>query len=590
VRLQREAGNRATAAALAAGRVGGGWRGDVAVQRFEGPEHQQIGDAAGRPIDLGHGVVLSWGQVVAIAGDEYGSIDDLMADAATADGRARIRAALEHDRVPGAVAATLPATSTKTASGKTAKEEQDARYQDLVVANVSHFAAGGTAIATWTQHHQDALAKAVEAGLAGDPNQLEIAYATEAFGQHFLTDSFSGGHVRTPRAAILDWYSTVFGPKVVPHLIEDLRGKLTATFAKQISASLPPAMSGLTSVVLQAASSLTTEVIETILGGGGMAELGQRFGVYIAGAVSGTFHDMEGERGVWVSSKAHPTPWLAFGDARLHDSPDSEAEAAHAVVAAKAQVDQANAIGARFRKTVAAPFAPPHTMYFGFNQSTLDGPATADCQAAADYLRVHPDATLDIVGHTDPIGSDAANDALGMRRAETVAAAVTATGVDQARVTFSSRGEHDLATTKPNDYRLDRRVELHWGTTPTSTPTREHEEAFAALLAEIPPSYDPVLDRVPNEVPAINIPLEDWHWGSIPRPVQGELDKWINVHIGPLIPGLLARPELTPKTVSIPSGPTITVDPAAAVKHETDDLLKDPVAYLNGAFGQPAGP
>jgi hypothetical protein len=45
----------------------------------------------------------------------------------------------------------------------------------------------------------------------------------------------------------------------------------------------------------------------------------------LAGVVSGAMHDMDGKRGVAVSSEAHPEPWTAYGDAKLADSPVSEA-------------------------------------------------------------------------------------------------------------------------------------------------------------------------------------------------------------------------------------------------------------------------
>ncbi|MEV6521603.1 OmpA family protein [Longispora sp. NPDC051575] len=576
--LQSLAGNRAVGGLIPAGMV----------QRFVGPEHAELGDATGATLNLGNGVVLTWGQMVGIAGDEYGTVEEVIADSRTPEGRARLRAALEHDRVPGTLAATLPAKTTMLPSNKTAEQEQDARYNALVVANVAHFAAGGTAIATWTGHHQDALAKAMNAGLVEDDAARQIALATEAFGQHFLTDAFSGGHVRTPRADILSWYTTVFGPKVVVHLVEDLRQRLVSAFAAQIARQLPPAVAGAVPPVAELATKQATTVMEMIVGGGGIVALGRQLGVYIAGAVSGTVHDMEGERGVWVNSVAHPTPWVAYGDARMHDSPDSVAGAKAAVTAAKAQVDEAYAIGQRFRRTVALPYAPPHTVHFAFNRSDLDAAATAACESAADYLRVHPGATVDLTGHTDPVGTDGANLGLGTRRAEAIKASLVAAGVPGERIRTASRGESELVTSDPAQYRLNRRVALTWGGDPASVPSREGEEAFAVLNQRLPAPYHPVLDQVPKEVANLNVALEDWHWGSMPVNLRTGFNTWMSAHIHPLVTGLLASPKLD--RLVVPAPVTIVLEPRDVATAEAKALFANPVDYLGRAFGTPAGP
>ncbi len=590
--IGRHAGERASRGAVGPAAASYGSRLIQPVQRFIGPEHAQLGDSTGASIDLGGGVVLTWGQVVAIAGDEYGSIDELEADAKTADGRARIRAALEHDQIPpSTIPSTLPSKKTKVASGKTAEEEQEARYNALAIANVSHFAAGGTAIETWTAHHQDALAKAVEAGIDGDEPAHQLALATEAFGEHFLTDSFSGGHVRTPRAAILDWYSTTFGPKVVIHLIDDLRRRLTASFAAQIAAQLPSSVGPAVPPLSELVSESVEKVILMIVGPEGLAVLGARLGTYIGGAVSGTLHDMEGERGVWVNSVAHPTPWVAYGDLRLAQSPVSETEAKAAIVVAKAQVEKAFDIGSRFRRTVAVPYSPPQTTYFGLNSGALDASARADCEAAGDYLRVHPEVTVNLVGHTCPLGPEAYNYSLGLRRATAVQTVLVGSGVDAARIAVSSMGENQLVTQDPKNYRLDRRVEFVWGANPVSAPSREYEEAYDTLAVVCPPPYQAILDRVPREVPDLNVALEDWHWGSMPKNLQTGFNTWVSVHIAPLVGGILADKRLDP-IYPIP-GTIYTIDPRAAIMKEmtgSKGLLADPIKYLNEAFGTSAGP
>jgi outer membrane protein OmpA-like peptidoglycan-associated protein len=67
-----------------------------------------------------------------------------------------------------------------------------------------------------------------------------------------------------------------------------------------------------------------------------------------------------------------------------------------------------------------------------------------------------------VVGHTDAVGSDQFNDALGLRRAETVRAALIAAGVPASDVQAISRGKRSLAVQTPDGIAepRNRRVEI----------------------------------------------------------------------------------------------------------------------------------
>ena len=67
------------------------------------------------------------------------------------------------------------------------------RYFELAKINFDHF--GADARAAYNAGHTAAL-KAAE---SGKPEDLETAYTLNAFADHFLEDSFSSGHMRTPR-------------------------------------------------------------------------------------------------------------------------------------------------------------------------------------------------------------------------------------------------------------------------------------------------------------------------------------------------------------------------------------------------------
>src|SRR5207244_602836 len=69
------------------------------------------------------------------------------------------------------------------------------------------------------------------------------------------------------------------------------------------------------------------------------------FGLGISGAISGVLYDQDNERGIWVRSDAHPTPWMAFGDGNLGCSPTSREQAELAVITAREELVAAQALG-----------------------------------------------------------------------------------------------------------------------------------------------------------------------------------------------------------------------------------------------------
>ena len=67
-----------------------------------------------------------------------------------------------------------------------------------------------------------------------------------------------------------------------------------------------------------------------------------------------------------------------------------------------------------------------------------------------------------VVGHTDAVGTDQANDALGQRRAETVRGALVARGISAGDIRAISRGKRALAVPTPDGVAepRNRRVEI----------------------------------------------------------------------------------------------------------------------------------
>ena len=76
------------------------------------------------------------------------------------------------------------------------------------------------------------------------------------------------------------------------------------------------------------------------------------------------------------------------------------------------------------------------------------------------------DATLEIVGHTDPRGAASYNEQLGLYRAVAAKQTLASLGVPAVRLSVQSRGERDAKGKDDASWQLDRRVEIHRLTPP----------------------------------------------------------------------------------------------------------------------------
>jgi outer membrane protein OmpA-like peptidoglycan-associated protein len=89
----------------------------------------------------------------------------------------------------------------------------------------------------------------------------------------------------------------------------------------------------------------------------------------------------------------------------------------------------------------------------------------ASKQILADVLSEitnHPVPDIVVIGHTDSVGTDAFNDALALRRAETVRAMLVARGLPSASVVAIGRGKRELLVPTPDGVAeaRNRRVEI----------------------------------------------------------------------------------------------------------------------------------
>lgn len=224
------------------------------TQQFESGEHENIGDSRTLYFESGHGVAdfpadevrlrlrnglgLSYGSILALGGDFYGLPKMPISDGADDQNRdARFQAAFatlavsqeaveEVPRILEVMQEEIAAVDAARRAGKQPSIAYEAlgdslsmkwnsitkkswtslmgRYLELAETNWDHF--GENAVLAYQAGHRVAMLTAVYARELDTEEerrlQLETAYAMNAFADHFMTDLFSSGHMRTPRKAL----------------------------------------------------------------------------------------------------------------------------------------------------------------------------------------------------------------------------------------------------------------------------------------------------------------------------------------------------------------------------------------------------
>ena len=206
---------------------------------FEYAEHGRLGDsltlqwtdkksyrASSKPFTLPNGLHVTYGQINGLGGDFYGTADPISDGKDLQDSMDRFMAAFkwlaydetrnpdealkllgileqEVNTVDKAVAAgkdpsfayanDIPDETTKFEEITISRPEGTPGYLGLAQINWDHF--GADARKAYTAGHSLAIQTAIK----GD---LPLAYAMNGHADHFLEDSFSAGHMRTPRRVI----------------------------------------------------------------------------------------------------------------------------------------------------------------------------------------------------------------------------------------------------------------------------------------------------------------------------------------------------------------------------------------------------
>lgn len=91
------------------------------------------------------------------------------------------------------------------------------------------------------------------------------------------------------------------------------------------------------------------------------------------------------------------------------------------------------------------PTAENYVILFDFDRSDLTAAGQVVVSEIISVALANPEFAIDLVGHTDTVGSPAYNLRLGQARASTVQAALVSGGVQPERIATETRGETDLA-------------------------------------------------------------------------------------------------------------------------------------------------
>ncbi|MFN3455709.1 MAG: OmpA family protein, partial [Pseudobdellovibrio sp.] len=95
---------------------------------------------------------------------------------------------------------------------------------------------------------------------------------------------------------------------------------------------------------------------------------------------------------------------------------------------------------------------------FASGKTDLTAGQKTEIDNLANFMKKYPETSVEIAGHTDNTGSAKVNNALSQKRAESVAAALVAAGIEKSRVTAKGYGSSQpVADNKTADGRAQNR-------------------------------------------------------------------------------------------------------------------------------------
>ena len=102
------------------------------------------------------------------------------------------------------------------------------------------------------------------------------------------------------------------------------------------------------------------------------------------------------------------------------------------------------------------------TIRFETGSSSLMSGYQADLVRLVNWLEANPNSSVEIIGHTDNVGSDASNLTLSKNRAKSVKSFLIAAQIDEQRLSTSGKGSHEpISSNDHEEGRAEnRRVEI----------------------------------------------------------------------------------------------------------------------------------
>ncbi|WP_084115578.1 OmpA family protein [Paracoccus sphaerophysae] len=116
-------------------------------------------------------------------------------------------------------------------------------------------------------------------------------------------------------------------------------------------------------------------------------------------------------------------------------------------------------------------------IFFGSKASSLTQFGHAQVEVAYEALEAHVESTAYIFGHSDRRGSSAITQQISSARALTVAEALASKDISRSRISLFACGDRYASSVQPENYWLDRKVEL----------IVSQEDAFLADRSECDP-------------------------------------------------------------------------------------------------------
>ncbi len=302
--------------------------GSPIIQRFASEEHQKLGNAATGKAQYNLGdpqnkFELTHGDIVALSGDvfmpeELFKLAAIPGDKGTKKGtRDEILWALQDTRIwemRAEKTGTNPFAQQKDArfepgglfAGFVFSDDVKAavfeKYQKLGAANASHFVAPqgrtktGEPVATsesvgskYVKYHEEAISTADKAGRAGANTDRGMAF--DAAAQHYLTDAFSAGHLRTPIASIREYWGNKY-----PLFWYNLRQKISLDTAIEMTKGTAITNHFGYSQILQSVEAMAPTLPAVTLGD----------------LIASIYHDVDNEKGINIKGGGK-----IFGDKNL---------------------------------------------------------------------------------------------------------------------------------------------------------------------------------------------------------------------------------------------------------------------------------